>query len=62
MTMMRTTLIGFVLLFIGFPVGGGLLGYDTMASFLVGCVLLIAFTFAGTALALARAPRTEDDR
>ena len=42
MTVMRATLIGFVLVFIGFPIGGDLLGYDAWTSFLVGSVLFIA--------------------
>ena len=61
MTMMRTTLIGSALVFIGFPIGGDLLGYDAMACFLVGSVLLLACSLAGAALVLWRAPRTEDD-
>ena len=56
MTMMRTTLIGFVLVFIGFPLSGDLLGYDALACFLIGSMLMLTCALAGAALVLWRAP------
>ena len=56
MTMMKATLIGFALVFIGFPLSGDLLGYDALACFLIGSMLMLACALAGAALVLWRAP------